>query len=53
MIGLRKEWIFTGAFDVWPIDLGGPAARSAEPLSEADVARVVEALTALIPKEAG
>lgn len=53
MIGLRKEWIFTGAFDVWPIDLGGPAARSAEPLSEAEVARVVEALTALIPKEAG
>lgn len=52
MIGLRKEWIFTGAFDVWPIDLGTPAARSTEPPSEAEVARAVEALTALIPKEA-
>jgi molybdopterin/thiamine biosynthesis adenylyltransferase len=24
LIGLRKEWIFTAAFDTWPIDLGGP-----------------------------
>lgn len=52
MIGLRKEWIFTGAFDVWPIDLGAPVARSTEPPSEAEVARAVEALTALFPKEA-
>lgn len=52
MIGLRKEWIFTGAFDVWPIDLGAPAARSTEPPSEAEVARAVKALTALISKEA-
>ena len=52
MIGLRKEWIFTGAFDVWPIDLGTPAARSTEPPSEEEVARAVEASTALISKEA-
>lgn len=51
MIGLRKEWIFAGAFDVWPINLGAPAARSMEPPSEAEVARAVEALTALYPKE--
>jgi molybdopterin/thiamine biosynthesis adenylyltransferase/ubiquitin-protein ligase len=24
LIGLRKEWIFTAAFDTWPIDLGEP-----------------------------
>ncbi len=52
MIGLRKEWIFTGAFDVWPIDLGAPADRSTQPVSEAELARAVEALTALLPKEA-
>lgn len=51
MIGLRKEWIFAGAFDVWPIELGAPAARSTVPPSEAAVARAVEALTALIPKK--
>lgn len=51
VIGLRKEWIFTGAFDVWPIDLGAPSARRAEPPSEAEVERAVEALTALLPKE--
>jgi hypothetical protein len=52
MIGLSKEWIFTAAFDVWPVDLGAPAPRQAQPPSEKEVARAVEALTALFQKEA-
>ncbi|OXI43864.1 ThiF family adenylyltransferase [Burkholderia aenigmatica] len=31
MIGLRKEWIFEGPFDTWPINLGsGPWTHTAE-----------------------
>ena len=39
MIGLRREWIFNGPFDTWPIDLG-------RPLPEPEV-RVVEDLRKL------
>lgn len=52
MIGLRKEWIFAGAFDTWPVDLGAPSACAAEAASQEELLRAVEALTALLPKEA-
>lgn len=52
MIGLRKEWIFAGAFDTWPVDLGPPSACAREAASQDEVLRAVEALTAMLPKEA-
>jgi sulfur-carrier protein adenylyltransferase/sulfurtransferase len=52
MIGLRKEWIFQGAFDAWPIDLGAPLPDTSSPPSEEDVNKAVKAITGMLPKAA-
>lgn len=49
LIGLRKQWIFTAAFDTWPIDLGGPVqAEEKMPLPDDQLKAAAEDLLKIV-----
>lgn len=48
VIGLKKEWIFTQPFDVWPVDLGPALPMESAPENPELIARGFATLFALV-----